>query len=247
VKSDRAVRQYLAVTVVVSLCFSALLLVGLYAHLADLPREAFIDPATGVFRQDRVMAVYLAHRFGPGLLSVITVALLAAGMSTLDGILVALSSIAGSDLVLALAPRRVLAARTAEQQAKLGHRASQLILLAMGLTALVVALEPPRLLGIFGQLGVYGIVAASAVPIAFGLWFPELSSRAALVAALVGLVTHFTLYTLHSAAPTLGFANPAVTATYGLLASVAVVLPVAIATRVRAPMRAKSSLSGAQP
>jgi SSS family solute:Na+ symporter/sodium/pantothenate symporter len=234
VDSDRAVRQYLAITIAVSLCFSALLLVGLYAHLIDLPREAFVDPATGVFRQDRVMAVYLAQSFGPVPFAVITVALLAAGMSTLDGLLVALSSIAGADLFEALAPRDWLRRKSDEQRMRGAHRVSQLVLIAMGVTAFVIAIDPPALLGIFGQLGVYGIVAASTVPILYGLWFPSMGGRAATAAALTGLGVHFGLYGYGVAMGGVAdLANPAATATWALLTSAAVALPAALASRGR--------------
>ncbi|MBN4059176.1 sodium:solute symporter family protein [Endomicrobium sp. AH-315-J14] len=221
VKSDKAVRQYLTVAILVSIGFSALLLVGLYAHLMDLPREAFVDPLTGVFRQDRVMAVYVAKSFGPVPLSIITVALMSAGMSTLDGLLVALSSIAGHDLYTELAPKRFVP-DDEEARARVAHRVSQLVLVAMGVAAFLLALNPPKLLGIFGQLGVYGIVAASAVPILYGMMFPKLGKTAALGAALTGLGVHFALYLSGFAA------NPAVTATWGLIAAALVALPAAL-------------------
>ncbi len=185
VKTDRAVRQYLAVCISVSVLFSALLLVGLWARVAGIPPEALIDPATGAMRQDLVMAAYLAKTFSAGTLAFVTVAILAAGMSTLDGILVALSSIAANDLVLNLGHRR-LASRTAEERSHFGHRASQVILVLMGIAAFAIALHPPKLLGIFGQLGVYGIVAASTVPILFGILFPKMGARAATAAAVTG-------------------------------------------------------------
>lgn len=231
VKDDRAVRQYLGVTVAVSLCFSALLLVGLYAHVMDLPREAFVDPATGAFRQDMVMAVYLSHSFGPVPLAFITVALLAAGMSTLDGLLVALSSIAGADLYGELAKQK-LDAMSDEAQARLKHRVSQLILLLLGVSAFLVALDPPTLLGIFGQVGVYAIVAASTVPIFYGLLFPRLTKGWAMAAALSGLCVHLGLYAWSlwsSAAPT-ALANPAVTATWALIASAVIAAPGAVSS-----------------
>ncbi len=232
VKNDRAVRQYLAVTVAVSLCFSALLLVGLYAHLLDLPREAFVDPATGAFRQDRVMAVYLAHSFGPVPLAFITVALLAAGMSTLDGLLVALSSIAGADLFGELCKRK-LDAMPADARARLQHRMSQLTLLLLGVSALAMALDPPELLGIFGQVGVYAIVAASTVPIFFGLSFPRLGKGWAMAAALTGLGLHLGLYAwslFETGAAAAALANPAVAATWALIGSAAVAAPGAVAS-----------------
>jgi SSS family solute:Na+ symporter/sodium/pantothenate symporter len=213
VKNNRDVRRYLAVAIVVSLVFASLLLVGLYAHLAEMPREMFVDPQTGAFRQDLVMTGYIVQTFDPTMVAIIVVALMAAGMSTLDGILVALSSIAANDLYLNLAERRWLRGATAERKSKSAHRASQIILVAMGAIAFAIALYPPELLGIFGQVGVYGIVAASAIPILFGIAFPRMDRNTALASAIVGMAVHFGLY-LFDFDP-----NPGVTATYGIMAS----------------------------
>lgn len=249
VDSDRAVWTYLAVTGVISLIFMSLLLVGLYAHLSGIPREAFVDPSTGALRQDLVMTVYITKTFSPSMIAVITVALMAAGMSTLDGILVSLSSIAANDLYRNIAERRWLAGRSASQKSHAAHRASQAILVAMGVVAFFIALHPPKLLGIFGQVGVYGIVAASTVPILFGIVSRAMDATATLLAAVAGGGLHFALYglgfwanksgvdlvagseglgpirwLLDTSMPQLGFMNPGVTATYGLLASAAVAL-----------------------
>ena len=207
------------------------------------------------------MAVYLAKSFDPTLLAVITVALLAAGMSTLDGILVALSSIAANDLFLNLTERSLLAQHTPEQRARIAHRASQAILVAMGVAAFVISLHPPKLLGIFGQIGVYGIVAASTAPILAGILLPSLGRRAAWASALTGLGLHFALYALGTwaqgrgldvrvlagplevlvdgSAVQGGFLNPAVTATYGILGSFAVLAP-AVATDLARRRRARA-------
>lgn len=244
VKSDKAVWQYLGVCIGVSVLFSGLLLVGLWARVAGIAPETLVDPATGVFRQDLVMAAYLAKTFSSVTLAFVTVAILAAGMSTLDGILVALSSIAANDLVLNLW-RGKLAERTDEERRHFGHRASQVILVLMGVAAFWIALHPPKLLGIFGQLGVYGIVAAATVPILFGIVFERMGPKTATAAALAGVMIHFGLYWVgrwamssgvnlaehanewprmlrmvaDTSAVQLGLLNPAVTATYGLLAS----------------------------
>jgi SSS family solute:Na+ symporter/sodium/pantothenate symporter len=227
VKDDRALYKSLAVSIAVGLVFTGLLLVGLYAHVADIPASALLDPATGQFRQDRVMAAYIAHSFSPTMIAIITVALMAAGMSTLDGILVSLSSIAANDLFLNVAERRWLAGRSADEKSHIAHRASQLILIAMGVAAFVIALHPPKLLGIFGQLGVYGIVAASAVPILFGILIPSLGKITALTCAITALAVHFGLYFGEVSA------NPGVTATWGILASCAVVFGSVVLTAVR--------------
>lgn len=253
VKTDKAVLQYLLVATAVSVVFTSLLLVGLYAHLSDIPPEAFLDAATGKPKADAVVTVYIAHTFGPTLRAVIAVALLAAGMSTLDGILVAMSSIAANDLYLNLAGPW-LKGKTPAERSVAAHRASQVILVALGVLTLIISLSPPPLISIFGQIGVFGIACASCVPILFGIFVPHLKGRVATLAAVSALSTYVLLYAWARVAtsegvnlvdvvqgwgpvaalfdtgmPQLGLLNPAVPATYGVLVSVLVALPSAVA------------------
>jgi sodium/pantothenate symporter len=256
VKHDSDVAKYLGVCIVTSLTFSALLLVGIYAQLMEIPRAAFQDPTTGNFRQDLVMTVYLTRTFGPTMLSVVMVALLAAGMSTLDGLLLALSSIAANDLFLNLTRANLLKDRSPDDQNRIAHRAGQVILIIMGVITFAIALHPPAQLGIFGQLGVYGIVASSITPILCGILFPRVSKAPIFIAAIAALVLHFGLYgwawsatqdkvdlnamvrsssTLHyffdTNALQLGLLNPGVTATYGILVSLGIGLTAGLLSR----------------
>jgi SSS family solute:Na+ symporter/sodium/pantothenate symporter len=249
--TEKQVWQSVGVCLAVSVVFTALLLVGLYAHMMEIPPEAFLG-ANGEFKQDLVMAVYLTETFSPGLLAVITVVLLAAGMSTLDGILVALSSIAGNDLFLNMTRNNLLADKTKEEQSRLAHHVSQGVLVAMGVVTFLIALNPPELLGIFGQIGVYAIVATCAVPITFGIFFPGVGKNTMFPAAIVALVVYLGLtswfywavfsdpvvnlnevvadwgplvYLFDTGAMQLGFGNPAVPAVYAIFASVVVAAP----------------------
>ncbi len=227
VGSAKSVRKSILVSIAITFLFMGLLIVGLYARAGGMPPDT---------RQDAVMTVYITQSFPAPLVAVIMVALLAASMSTLDGILVAMASIAANDVFLPLARRGRLASRPQAEQARVAHRASQVILVAMGLVAFVIALHPPQLLGIFGQVGVYGLVAASAAPLLFGVLVPELGARAALSSAVVGVGLHFALYlwgTISADAVARGMANPAVTATWGILASGAVALPLSLVARAR--------------
>lgn len=237
VKSDKDVWRYLGVCVVVSILFTALLLVGLYAHIMDMPKEAFIDPGTGKFRQDLVMTVYITKTFSPTMLAVIMVALMAAGMSTLDGILLALSSIAANDLFLNLTKNNVLEGKTEEERGKIAYYAGQGILVLLGVITFVIALNPPKLLGIFGQVGVYGIVAASLSPILAGILFERINRWAVFVASVSALLIHFGLYAWASSGAEValeyGLANPGVTATYGIISSLVIALPAGLVSLVR--------------
>ncbi len=98
-------------------------------------------------------------------------------------------------------------------------RASRIILVVMGVSAFVIALDPPQLVGLFAQMGVYGLVAASLVPVAGGIFFENLNPRFVFAAAIVGPLVHFA----HYGWVTLGkgeILNPAIPATEGIAASV---------------------------
>ena len=247
VEDRQALWKGLGVYLGVSVVFLGILLVGLYAHLTGIGPPEEIP-------QDAVLIHYVIDAFGPVMVAVISVALLSAGMSTLDGILIALSSIAANDFFLNLTRDNILADRTEEERHRVAHRVGQLILIAMGvITFIITALAPPDVLAIFGQIGVYGIVASSCVPILFGILFPKIDHRVVFTAAITGLVVYLGLYffggwaaandvilsdyvpalgpLVDSEMALLGFRNPAVPAAYAIILSILIALPAAIHSR----------------
>ena len=200
-KSEKDLRRYLGVGALVGILFAAVLVVGVYARVAYPEAEV---------AQDAIVPYYIARTFSGGVGALIGVALLAAGMSTMDGILVSASTIAGNDLVLG-----VLKIDDEERASRVALKASRAILVAMGLVAFVLALNPPALVGVFAQAGVYGLVAASVAPVTFGIFWERTPRIGAFASAIVGPAVHFTMHLL------LGFENPAVSATFGVFASVA--------------------------
>ncbi len=196
VKGRRRLWQTLGLGVATYAVLSLVLLAGAYARVT-LP--------AGV-PQDQVMAQYLATAFPwPVVGSVVTVAILAASMSTMDGLLVALSASVGNDLL----PGR-------------GTTAARLALLGLAVATIAAALNPPALVLIAGQIGVYGLVVASAGPLLAGLYRRgELPAGPAAASALLGLAVHLGLSAV--------VANPGVAACAGL----AVGLPIAFAPALR--------------
>ncbi len=203
-KEGRDVSRFLTSVLVVALIFSLMLFVGLFARLKGIEVES----------QDQVVAHYIAESFsdsttGKLFLAFVSVALLAAGMSTLDGILVALSSIVVNDIYLPLRPG------AATQSG--GLALSRIVLVVVGLIALFLAWDPPRFVGLFAQKGVYGLAAASVAPITLGVllrnrppaWLMGLSAG-------IGLGGHLLLHLVF------GVRNPSVSASYALLFSFAV-------------------------
>lgn len=221
VKTDRAVRNYIGVFAVVFLLFTLLLMAGFWAHLAVAP-EQLNDPATGAFRQDLVMTVYLQNAFPDWLFTIISVVLLAAAMSTLDGLLVGLSTITANDLVLNLIDKFGRGHLPEEQKMRIAMRASQVVLVLIAVLTFLVTLNPPPLLGIFGQTGVYGLVLAAVPPLLAGVLFRRVNLRLVWIMSVVALIVHFGLFFFGNRLfpnSTLAFGNPGVTATFGLLCS----------------------------
>ena len=199
-QSERDTRTFLLTTIGTGTVFMLVLFIGFYARLAGYEIE----------QQDAVVREYLVFEFaqsawGPYILVIIFVALLAAGMSTLDGILVALSAMVTTDILKPLG--------VGEER---GLLVARLVLIAIGIIALIVAWDPPALVGLFAQKGVYGLAAATLVPVLFGVMSEEpISVWVVGPAAVIGLATHLVLNL------GLGVENPAISATYGIFFALA--------------------------
>jgi SSS family solute:Na+ symporter/sodium/pantothenate symporter len=199
-RSERDINLFIGTTVLVGALFTLMLMIGFYARLAGLEIDA----------QDTVVREYLLHEFGSSawgeyVLVFIFITLLAAGMSTLDGILVSLSAMVVTDIV-----------RPLTGSDKSGLALSRWVLVAVGALGLALAWEPPPLIGLFAQKGVYGLAAASLVPVLFGVLVRRHIPLWVVVgAAGIGLGGHLLL--------NLGFGveNPAVSATWAIFAALA--------------------------
>jgi sodium/pantothenate symporter len=222
VKSDRAVRSYILIFAALFALFALLVTVGFYARIALMP-EQLVDATTGAFRQDLVMTVYLQQVLPHWVFTVVSVVLLAAAMSTLDGIMIGVATITANDLVLNIMDRRGGRQRTAGEHQHLALRISQVVLLAMAVLTFLICLDPPRLLGIFGQVGVYGMVVAAVPPLLAGVLFARVSLPIVWVASAAGLAVHLGLFfagaRIFPAAP-IPFANPGVSLSCALLLTV---------------------------
>lgn len=231
VASDRDVRRYLVVFSFVFTLFALLVTVGFVAHLV-IDESDLIDAATGVLRQDLVMTVYLQTVFPEWLFTVVAVVLLAAAMSTLDGLLVSLSSITANDLFLNLLSPEKRASMSEDQRMRWAMTAGHIVLVVVAVAAFFINLSPPRLLGIFGQVGVYGLAVSLAPALLAGVLFRNPSLFVASVLSILALSIHFTLYFFGASlfpASTLTWANPGVTAALAAL----VTLPFLVLARAR--------------
>ena len=215
-RSDKDLTKYLIVAAVIGSVFASILLTGLYA------RVAFPEFAAEGMRQDAVIPTYIGHAFSAVPSVLISIALLAAGLSTMDGLLVSASTIAGSDLFLGVLGHIIAPNKTEEERGVLALRASRAILVVMGVVSLTIALDPPALVGLFAMAGIYGLVAASLGPVSFGIFFKKIDPNLAFLAAVVGPAVHFTHYLGVTSQG--GTINPSVTAAEGVAACLVIMV-----------------------
>jgi sodium/pantothenate symporter len=201
IKEDKDVNKFIGTTVVVGLCFALILFIGFFAKLKGLD----------IARQDAVVVHYITSEFGASgwgqyFLTFVSISLLAAGMSTLDGILVSLSAMVVNDIYAPLSKGKM--------DPKKGLWLSRIVLVLVGLFSYALAWNPPKLVGLFAQKGVYGLAAASLVPILFGVLYKKgLPLWVVTTAAMIGLFGHLIMNLF------LGVANPAVSSSYAILMS----------------------------
>jgi SSS family solute:Na+ symporter/sodium/pantothenate symporter len=184
-RSERDTNVYLVTAMVAGTVFTAVLLVGLYARLS----------LGGELPPDRVVATYIATGFSPGLRAFIMLGVLAAGFSTLEGVVLALSTIFGNDFYGTIARGRGLAG---ERLRAALLRVGRIFLVALAPVTLLLAwrqiVAPSLSVAIFAQNGVYGLFAATFAPVLFGIFSERAGAGAAFASAGTALVVHFGMY-----------------------------------------------------
>lgn len=210
-RSEKDVKQYLTTAIIAEIVFFALLFVGLFARL-------YLNNPT--LPPDRVMSTYIFERFSPLLRAVITLGILSAGFSTLEGILLSLSTIFSNDFYKNVMPLKHLAEDQLKRRLLLVSRVFLVILAPVTIILSYQQIVNPSLsVAIFGQNGVYGLFSATFAPIVFGIFSKRITRNVIFLSSVSALVVHFGMYYGNI---TQYHNNPAVTATAALIVSTAI-------------------------
>jgi len=206
-RSERDVNKYLVTAMIAGTVFTLVLLVGLYARLE----------LGGGLPPDRVVATYIATGFPPALRALIMLGILAAGFSTLEGVILAISTIFANDLFGTLAG---FAGMDAERIRGRLLAVGRIFLVALAPVTLLLAyrqiVAPSLSVAIFAQNGIYGLFAATFAPVLFGIFSRRSGAGLVFAAAATALVVHFGMY---YGGVTQYHNNPAVPATVALAVS----------------------------
>ena len=213
-EDESDVNAYLTTGIIVLVLFFSVIVVGLYARL--LMPDAGLEP-------DAVVPTYIVEVFSSVPRSIILIGLVAAGFSTMEGLLVALSTIFSNDIFRPLAKEQ----STWSDEEIDAHAVRYSRYFLAGLVPVVALISygqitnPELSVAIFGQNGVYALFSATFVPILFGIFSDRITKGAVLAAAVTALVTHFGMY---YGEITMYANNPAVPATAALVSSTLVAL-----------------------
>lgn len=212
-RSERDVNKYLVSAILTAIPFFSVLSVGLFARLY----------LTGeVLPPDVVMATYMVEVFGPVLRAVVVVGILAAGFSTMEGIMIALSSIFANDFLKTVLPSRITDSVDWKERSL---KYARYFLIALAPVTFFFAwrqlVAPSLSVAIFAQNGVYGLFAATFVPVLAGMFFKRITRGWVFAASLTALALHFGMYYFQIGPY---WNNPAVPAAIALLVSSAVMV-----------------------
>ena len=235
--SERDVNRYLATAIGVGLVFSLVLMTGLYARVA-LP---------GTLRIDLVIPTYIDTQFSPAVSVIVGIGVLCAGISTLEGLLLALSAILASDLFLPLLKQRMRGRSDADRgRAALSLARISLVLLgavAFGLALYQMKNPTGGSVAIFAQYGIYCLFSASFAPVVFGM-FGKLTSPRLVMASAVTAVGVYLAISLGQLVPMHN--NPAVLSFAAIVSSTAVMGIGTLVLRRSGNGAPQSSLSSSQ-
>jgi len=208
------------VGILAEIVFFCVLFVGFFARLQfpDLTSNG------APLKMDGIIPAYVMAVFPLGAGLLVILGLLSAGLSTLEGLIQALSTTITSDLIGPLAGTRL---GDGDQRLQRLARLNKAVIVALALISIVWSygqlLHPNLSVGILAQNGVYAYFSAAFVPVLFGIFFKNTPLRAVAAASVTAVVVHFAVYYGQLTPYTTGaLRNPAVASALAILSSVAV-------------------------
>jgi len=214
-KDPKDMRLMILVYIGSAICFLLVIFGGLYAAVV-------VD----VDNLDQSLLQYVTVAFPPIISAFLGLVIIAAAMSTTDGIFVVMSTIVANDIYLKFLVRRGYIKKT---QAEAEHTAlwlSRWSVIAVGVIASLIVFNPPESIGMFIWIGISGVASGTLGPLLASLFFPGLATRTAASCSLVsGLVAYLLILLTGAIKSTMAAGS------VGVLVGLAVMLVVGSATR----------------
>jgi sodium/pantothenate symporter len=168
--------KMIAVYVGAAVCFLLVIFGGLYAA-ATVPN--LDNPDSAIFE-------YALIAFPSAVVALLGVVVLAAAMSTSDGIFVVISTSIANDIYAKFLVPRGLVKTAPHKVDAMALRISRVVTLVTGVAATLLVIEPPAFIGTFIWIGISGVAAGTLGPLLVGLFLPTLADATAAKLSVVG-------------------------------------------------------------
>lgn len=168
--------KMIAVYVGSAVCFLVVIFGGLYAA-ATVPDLESADSA--IFE-------YALLAFPVALVAFLGVVVLAAAMSTSDGIFVVISTSIANDIYAKFLVPRGWVKTAPEKVDATALKISRVVTVLVGVVATLLVIEPPTFIGTFIWIGISGVAAGTLGPLLVGLFLPRLANATAAKVSVVG-------------------------------------------------------------
>lgn len=185
-KNDKDLgKMILTYVITASLCV-VVLFGGLYSRVAIGPADVVADLA---------LMEYVAWAFPAIIVAFFGVVILAAAMSTTDGLFVSISTVFANDIFLKFLVKRGFVRVEEEKAEKIALQISRITVPIVGLLAFLIVLKPPMYMGDIMWIGISGIAAGTLGPILYAVYSKRKASpRAAEGSMVIGLLAYLILY-----------------------------------------------------
>ncbi len=185
VKDDKGMNKFLTVAVLLLILFFFVVFAGLYGRLV-FPDLKFNN---GPLPLDGVMSAYVVTSFMPIASLLLVVGLIASGIATLESLIQSISTTITSDIIRPFSGKKILKNELIINRVVIGVMAAVTIFISYR-----QLVHPDLSVGILAQNGVYASFSAAFVPLLFGMFLKNVHKSAAIVASVVAIIVHFSVY-----------------------------------------------------
>ncbi|MFA8437844.1 sodium:pantothenate symporter [Pueribacillus sp. YX66] len=196
-KDPRDMRKMIITYAVSALAFLFVIFGGLYAAVevtVDHPDQALLEYVMKVF--PAIIAAFLG------------ITVIAAAMSTTDGLFVVMSTVIANDIYRKFLVPKGIVKTDPEIVDEVSLKISRYVVIIVGVLSYLLVLNPPESLGMFLWIGISGVASGTMGPLLAGLFWPKIATKTAAQVSLVSgvfayiiiLVTDFELSNLAAGA-----------------------------------------------
>lgn len=173
-KNPKDMRIMIITYVIAAICFLFVIFGGIYASVT-----------VEVDHPDQALLQYVLEYFPAVIAAFLGVTVIAAAISTTDGLFVVMSTVIANDIFRKFLAKKNIIKLRPEQIERYSLQISRLSVVVVGIIAYIIVLNPPESLGMLLWLGISGVASGTMGPLLTTIFLPKLATRPAAIASLV--------------------------------------------------------------